>query len=202
MIFDDHEVSDDWNISQAWVEEMRSLSWWDERITGAFMAYWVYQHLGNLSPPEARRGNAAEQVRQDDDAVSRWASSPADATASLRRVGGRITVISDGLGSWSSTLRAARVLSEGRREMVDPDEWDWIVEHARGSFDHLIVVTTLPAFAPPGIHHLEAWSEAICDGCWGSVAARLGANVSGARSTSSTGQHFSARSNSWLTCFA
>ena len=33
MIFDDHEVSDDWNISQAWVEEMRSLAWWDERIT-------------------------------------------------------------------------------------------------------------------------------------------------------------------------
>ena len=50
MIFDDHEVSDDWNISQEWVEEMRSLPWWDERITGAFMAYWLYQHLGNLSP--------------------------------------------------------------------------------------------------------------------------------------------------------
>ena len=58
--------------------------------------------------------------------------------------------------------------------MVDADEWDWIVEHARGSFDHLIVATTLPAFAPPGIHHLEAWNEAICDGCWGRVAARLG----------------------------
>ena len=36
--------------------------------------------------------------------------------------------------------RAARVLSEGRRDMVDADEWDWIVEHSRGSFDHLIVV--------------------------------------------------------------
>ncbi len=58
--------------------------------------------------------------------------------------------------------------------MVDADEWDWIVEHAHGSFDHLVVVTTLPAFAPPGIHHLEAWNEAVCDGCWGSVAARLG----------------------------
>ena len=26
--------------------------WWDERIVGGFMAYWVYQHLGNLSPED------------------------------------------------------------------------------------------------------------------------------------------------------
>ena len=31
---------------------MRALPWWEERITGAFMAYWLYQHIGNLSPPE------------------------------------------------------------------------------------------------------------------------------------------------------
>src|SRR5690349_9936436 len=52
MIFDDHDVHDDWNISWLWVEEMRRRRWWEARITGAFMAYWVYQHLGNLSPPE------------------------------------------------------------------------------------------------------------------------------------------------------
>ena len=28
--------------------------------------------------------------------------------------------------------RAARVLADGHRDMVDADEWDWIVEHARG----------------------------------------------------------------------
>jgi hypothetical protein len=70
--------------------------------------------------------------------------------------------------------RAARVLADGRRDMVDPGEWDWIVEHARGSFDHLVLVTTLPVFAPQGIHYLEAWNEAVCAGCWGSVAAWLG----------------------------
>ena len=52
MIFDDHDVHDDWNISWLWVEEMRAKPWWEARITGAFMAYWIYQHLGNLSPPE------------------------------------------------------------------------------------------------------------------------------------------------------
>ncbi len=70
--------------------------------------------------------------------------------------------------------RAARVLADGHRDMIDADEWEWIVEHARGSFDHLIIATSLPVYAPHGIHHLEAWNEAVCHGRWGSFAARLG----------------------------
>ena len=174
MIFDDHEVSDDWNISQAWVEEMRSLSWWDERITAAFMAYWLYQHLGNLSPPELAEETLLKQVREDDDAGPRlreiahkWDRESAASRWAYHRDFGRSRLL-------VIDSRAARVLGEGRRDMVDAEEWDWIVEHSRGSFDHLILVTTLPAFAPPGIHFLEAWNEAICDGCWGPVAARLG----------------------------
>ena len=34
---------------------MRSKPWWEERIVGAFMSYWIYQHLGNL-PGGARYG--------------------------------------------------------------------------------------------------------------------------------------------------
>ena len=84
MIFDDHEVSDDWNISQAWVEEMRSLSWWDERITAAFMAYWLYQHLGNLSPPELAEETLLDQVQQDDDAGPRSARARAQMGSRVR----------------------------------------------------------------------------------------------------------------------
>ena len=162
MIFDDHEVSDDWNISQAWVDEMRAQPWWDERITSAFMAYWLYQHLGNLSPPELAEEAMFAQVQGDEDAGPRLRTfarmcdreSAASRWAYYRDFGrSRLLVIDS---------RAARVLADGRRDMVDAEEWEWIVEHARGSFDHLIVATTLPAFAPPGIHHLEAWSEAIC----------------------------------------
>ena len=42
MIFDDHDVHDDWNTSAAWVRQMRAKSWWEERIVGAFMSYWVF----------------------------------------------------------------------------------------------------------------------------------------------------------------
>src|SRR5579871_3949015 len=35
MIFDDHDVHDDWNISWLWIEEMRRTDWWEDHICGA-----------------------------------------------------------------------------------------------------------------------------------------------------------------------
>src|SRR4029079_15122699 len=70
--------------------------------------------------------------------------------------------------------RAARIVVEGRRQMMAQEEWDWIVEHAHGSFDHLVLASSLPVFLPVGIHHLEAWNEAVCDGVWGGLVQRLG----------------------------
>jgi hypothetical protein len=174
MVFDDHDLNDDWNISQSWVEKMRALPWWDERVVGAFMSYWLYQHLGNLSPPELAEETLLRQVQADEDAGPRLRKfaymcdreSAASRWAYYRDFGrSRLLVIDS---------RAARVLAEGRRDMIDDEEWDWIVEHAHGSFDHLVLATTLPVFMPHGIHFLEAWNEAVCDGRWGRIAARLG----------------------------
>jgi hypothetical protein len=58
--------------------------------------------------------------------------------------------------------------------MVDAGEWQWITEHATGGFDHLLIGTSLPLFLAPGLHYLEAWDEAVCDGAWGGLAAKLG----------------------------
>ena len=173
MIFDDHDVSDDWNISWSWVQEMRDQPWWEARITGAFMAYWIYQHIGNLSPPELAEERTLEIVAGDGDAGPRlrrlayeWdRESAASRWAYYRDFGDSRLLVLDS--------RAARVLAEGRREMVDEEEWAWIVEHSRGEFDHLVIASTLPVFLPHGIHHLEAWNEALCDSRWGRVAARL-----------------------------
>ena len=82
--------------------------------------------------------------------------------------------------------RAARVLTEERRSMFDDEVWDWIVDHASGDFDHLLIATTVPYLLSPGFHHLEAWNERLCDGAWGGpppAAARSCA----APSTSTTG---------------
>ena len=137
MIFDDHDVHDDWNISWLWVEEMRRKPWWEARITGAFMAYWIYQHLGNLSPPELEADTTFPQVKAEDDAgpllrrlAHTWdRESAASRWAFYRDFGDTRLLVLDS--------RAARVLSDGRRQMIDDEEWDWIVEHSSGAFDHV-----------------------------------------------------------------
>ncbi len=174
MIFDDHDVNDDWNISWSWVEEMREQRWWDDRITGAFMSYWIYQHIGNLSPPELEEEKLLRLVRSDTDAgprlrreARRWdRESAASRWAYYRDFGDSRLLVLDS--------RAARVLGEHAREMIDEEEWDWVIEHSLGEFDHLVIASTLPVFTPKGIHHLEAWNEAVCAGRWGRLAGRLG----------------------------
>jgi hypothetical protein len=174
MIFDDHDVHDDWNISEAWVREMRATSWWGERITGAFMAYWLYQHIGNLAPPELAEEEVLAGLRREEDGGPRLRAfaravdrEPAASRFAFHRDFGRSRLV-------VIDSRAARVLTEGRRDMVDDDEWQWIAEHARGAFDHLIIASTLPVFTTPGIDGFEAWNEAVCAGAWGRLAARIG----------------------------
>jgi hypothetical protein len=177
MIFDDHDVHDDWNTSQAWVHDMRREPWWDERITGAFMSYAVYQHWGNLAPREL-----------DTDAVYTAVSEMDDGTAVLREFARRADRETDGV-RWSFCRdvgsarlvmvdsRAGRVLEPRRRGMVDAGEWRWITEHVTGDVEHLVIGTSLPVLLGPGLHHLEAWSEAVCDGAWGALAARAGERI-------------------------
>ncbi len=177
MIFDDHDVHDDWNTSAAWVEEYRRKPWWNERIVGAFSSYWLYQHLGNLSPRELAADEVYCAVRdaQDGKPVLDEFSHRAD----RETAGARWSFCRD-LGRSKLVMmdsRAGRVLKDGERCMVDDAEWRWIEEHAKGDFDHLLLGTSLPFLLGRGMHYLEAWNEAVCDGAWGSGAARLGEKV-------------------------
>jgi hypothetical protein len=68
--------------------------------------------------------------------------------------------------------RAARVLTRERRSMFDDEVWEWIVEHASGDFDHLLIGTTVPYLLTPPFHYLEAWNERLCDGAWGGLVSK------------------------------
>jgi len=172
MLWDDHDMSDDWNISRSWLEEMEEKSWWHGRAASGIMSYWVYQHLGNLSPRELDENDVYRRVRGNVHATSvlREFACEIDSTGA----GSRWSYCRD-LGNTRAIFmdsRAGRVLKEGERSIFDADEWDWIVEHASGDFDHLLISTTVPFLLSPGFHHLEAWSERVCDGAWGGLAAR------------------------------
>ena len=173
MIFDDHDMSDDWNISLSWVEEIRRKPWWRQRVVAGFMTYWIYQHIGNLSPRELSTNDVYAAVRSEEDPseVLRKFAYRADREVAgtrwsfCRDLGGTRLIVMDS--------RAGRVLTPGDRAMVDDDEWDWIVEHAGGDFDHLLLGTSVPWLLGMAMHDIEAWSERVTDEAWGKVPAHL-----------------------------
>jgi hypothetical protein len=167
MIFDDHDVHDDWNTSIEWVREMREKGWWRRRIVAAFESYVVYQHLGNLSPEERREFELYEQLRSEPEPTARLREFARCADEEIagtrwsfaREIGPARLVMIDS--------RAGRVLEPGKRSMVDEAEWDWIEAHATGDVEHLLIGTSLPLIMGPAMHWLEAWNELVADGAWG-----------------------------------
>ena len=76
--------------------------------------------------------------------------------------------------------RAARVLDEDRRAMLHAKEATWLREQALdapGTYDHLLIGTSLPWLLPPLIHDAEAWNAALCRGERGERWARFGEDL-------------------------
>jgi PhoD-like phosphatase len=180
MIFDDHDIRDDWNTSHTWRTEMRETTWWQERIVGGLASYWIYQHLGNLSPADLDEDEVwqhIQTVRKDDPThdfgayldkfAARVDEHPDTYRWSYRRdLGNTRLVVVDS--------RASRVLTPDRRTMLDDEEMAWLDRQLTGDVDVLLVGTSLPFLLGPGLHHAEAWNEAVSEGAWGKGFGRLG----------------------------
>ncbi|WP_395571599.1 alkaline phosphatase D family protein [Streptomyces sp. BK79] len=186
MIFDDHDVIDDWNTSAAWLADMRATDWWRERLLSGLMSYWVYQQLGNLSPDELAADPLYAAVREAPDGTdvlrtfaARADADPASVRWSYRRDFGRVRLV-------MVDSRAARVLREDSRAMLDPDEAAWLREQVmdgrddggrEGPYDHLLIGTSLPWLLPHLVHDVEAWNAAMCAGERGARWARRGEKI-------------------------
>jgi PhoD-like phosphatase len=174
MVIDDHDVHDDWNISAAWVEEMRERDWWEERECAGLASYWIYQYIGNLSGELIRESELLADVRGAEDG---WTIVHHVAEDERRlRDGARWSYCRD-LGRTRLIVldsRCGRVLEEGRRSILDDQEWEWLERHLEGDFDHLLIGTSDPVVLAPALHHAERWGEAISGGAWGAAVAGLG----------------------------
>jgi phosphodiesterase/alkaline phosphatase D-like protein len=173
MIFDDHDVIDDWNISERWVADIRATDWWEPRIVGAFVAYWIYQHLGNLSPKDLADDALYRRVRELDDAgamldefahnadrdpvIMRWSFD--------RQLGDTHLIVVDS--------RAARVLEEGHRDMLDEDEWRWLEERLDEPAQRFLIASSLPIVMPRSLHDVERLNHWVAGGAWGPRAAQV-----------------------------
>jgi hypothetical protein len=184
MIFDDHDIQDDWNTSASWRRERTAQPWWDEHIESAYQSYWVYQHLGNLSPAELAGDETWGKVHGQGDAAQVLAdlAHRADQRAPEVRWSFARTFGGTGGGTGGKVRvvvldsRSRRVV-DGPRLMADEREWRWLTEAVAGDWEHVVIATSVPPLLPRGIHTLEAWTERICDGAWGRRTAPLGEKV-------------------------
>jgi hypothetical protein len=174
MVFDDHEIHAEWRISQGWMDEMNAEPWFDRHIRGGLMAYWVFQHLGNLSPAELASGGLLDAVRASPDAAALLASrmdtegrqTGHSRWSFARDIGNARLVVVDS--------RAGRDVTPGRRQLIHDEEWEWVRAEANRPARHLLLASSVPFLLAPGLHFAEAWDEAVAGGAWGRIGARVG----------------------------
>jgi hypothetical protein len=174
MVFDDHEIHAEWRISQGWMDEMNAEPWFDRHIRAGLMAYWVFQHIGNLSPQTLADAGLLQAIRGSDDATALLA---AEMSTEGRQVGHSRWSFARDLGDARLVVidsRAGRDVTPGARRLIQAQEWDWIREQARHPARHLLLASSVPFLLAPGLHHVEAWDEAITDGAWGRAGSWLG----------------------------
>src|SRR6185369_17160632 len=144
MVFDDHEIHAEWRISQGWMDEMNAEPWFDAHIRAGLMAYWVFQHIGNLSPAELAEGELYDAVREQDDAGALLASrmdtegrqSGHSRWSFARTFGDARLVVIDS--------RAGRDVTPGARRLIGDEEWAWVAEQARRPARHLLLASSVP----------------------------------------------------------
>ncbi len=130
MLLDDHDLRDDWNTSLTWRRWVTSQPWWHDRVVGAYASYWVYQHLGNLSPEQLDQDatyRAMLSIEDDDERTAyldsfAWAADedPASTRWSFYRdFGARVPRSPAGRGRLAllAAPRAGRT-GDGRRARV------------------------------------------------------------------------------------
>src|SRR4051794_41524 len=168
MIFDDHDVRDDWNTSQTWRDEKEKTSWWPTRERAALATYWIYQHIGNLSPTDleeeeiygkvlevGRDGDAADLLRDFADRARQEVNGRKGTRWSYRRDFGNVRLL-------VIDTRSGRILSGGVRSMVGDGEFEWIEQNADGDYEHLLIGSSLPWLMPHAISHLQSMNEVAC----------------------------------------
>ena len=170
MIFDDHDIRDDWNTSAAWRAEMEKEPWWRDRIRAGLASYWVYQHLGNLSPAEladdqdyqrllATEGDTWPHLADLADRADQEVDCNKGLRFSYRWDLGRSRLI-------MIDSRNGRILESGQRMIIGEREFAWLeaqAEECPDEIDHLVLASSVPWLMPPAIGDLETLNERAAD---------------------------------------
>ena len=161
MIFDDHEQTDDWNITKEWVGERRSPAF-IRRFGAGLLAYWVYQGAGNLSPKQwltdERMRPLTPRIRPlFEDVTDRLTPMFEGYIRGTRRVEWSYAFDAAGTRFVVGDTRMSRKLT-GHRLLMDDRAW----AHYRGlAKDHprrrVVLVVPGPFLNPQPLHDLFSW---------------------------------------------
>jgi PhoD-like phosphatase len=161
MIMDDHEQTDDWNITQAWVDARRSPDW-IRRFGAGLLAYWLYQGGGNLSPREwlvdERMRPLTPRIRPlFDDATSRLQPLFESYIRGTRRANWSYAFEAAGTRFIVGDTRMTRKLT-GHRLMMDDPSWsrfrDLALNHPQR---RIVLIVPGPVLSAHPLHDLFSW---------------------------------------------
>ena len=168
MAFDDHEVTDDWNLTGGWVRQMETTPGrWAEVIADGLAAFFVYQGWGNFDPsvpPIDERfqvlrdaaksgGDALEPLRKQflkslglrPAKRFRWyfdiASSPPLAVLDLR-------MDRQLLAPHRPSGKTVEVHASYKEKLIGDDQLGWFKLKLQRAGEPLIVVSPLPVLRP------------------------------------------------------
>lgn len=79
MVFDDHEVTDDWNLDRPWCEAIYADAAGKQVVANGLLAYTLFQHWGNVPTRFAQGGTPERAVLDRVTAVAGGAQSPVNA---------------------------------------------------------------------------------------------------------------------------
>ncbi|WP_018331950.1 alkaline phosphatase D family protein [Actinomycetospora chiangmaiensis] len=164
MIFDDHDIRDDWNTSQAWREEIARLDWWPTRIRAGLASYWVYQHLGNMDPATLESDDVYRKVLAcEGDAYPVLDEFAARADAAVGQPEGIRWSYRWDLGGTRLLMvdsRCGRVLNDDERLMINDDTFAWLESEAGApDLDHVLIGSSIPWLMPPAISQVQSMDE-------------------------------------------
>lgn len=164
MIFDDHDVSDDWYLNQGWCNRVLGTPLGRRVVQHGLLAYAIFQGWGN-TPEQFEAGQPGDRLLQ---AAQRWSASAGTDEAAVQAIQRYV-----GLPDYDRDTGTPEFRQDGSVCILDHDpaslKWHYTI---RSNCHEVLVLDTrtwrgypadLPDIAPPSLLSHTAFEEQIQD---------------------------------------
>lgn len=173
MIFDDHDVTDDWNLTRKWRKEVEGSPLGKRIVSNALLAYWAFQGWGNDPVTQDRLRDRIVDARSDHERMDEMMWSYEDWSYTAPVTPPVLVTNTRTQRTYDSAEGGARLI--GEREL---GRMKTLIESAGyEAGDPLVLISATPVFAlemaerrqkflrgkvGPYEIDLEAWHDNLC----------------------------------------